>query len=253
MPNKTTDLYLYEKKLFKAVYQKIETEKGSKSKNNAAEILETILEDDYHCFEAKKRTLIRWYDRFVLGREVECGDPSNNLKNHLALFLGHYEYHEFVNSLKKNTITTVDLPKKTTVNLGETKKATPVKGIALASVLIILVITISYFFNSLNIFDKNEHSMIWKNDHFEEFSNDTNMLSLGAKKLILVPYNKEAILYHQKIELNCEDSIKDVWYYKVNNHELELFNFPGLHPINRKTLKALTYNMKKKYVCKNID
>jgi len=250
MPNKTVDSYLYEKELFKKVYLKIETEKRSKTKSKSAEILEGILEEDYRCFDAKKRTLIRWYDRFVLGREVECGDPSNNVKNNIADFLGFNDYHEYVNSLKKDALTTADLPKKTTVNLNQTKKATPLKGIALVSVLVILVITISYFFNSIKVFTGNENSMVWINDHFEEYSDDTNMLTLGVKNLLLFPYNKEAILYHKKIKLNCDDSIKDVWYYKVSNHQIELFNFPGLHPINRKTLKALTYDMKKKYVCK---
>ncbi len=40
-----------------------------------------------------------------------------------------------------------------------------------------------------------------------------------------------------------------MWYYKVNSHELDLFSFPGLHPTNEKTLKAMTHDMRKKYVC----
>jgi len=253
MPNKTTDLYLYEKKLFKAIYQKIETEKGSKSKSKSAEILEGILEEDYHCFEAKKRTLLRWHKRFVLELYEECGDPSNNVKNNIADFLGFNDYHEYVNSLKNDTSTAVVPTQKIITNLNQTKKATPVKGIALISVLAIVVLAVGYFLTSLNVFTNNEHSMIWVTDHFEEYSDDTNMLTLGINKMTLFPYNEEAILNYKKIELNCENPIKKVWFYKVNNHELELFNFPGLHPINGKTLKALTPYMRKTYVCNKTE
>jgi hypothetical protein len=89
--------------------------------------------------------------------------------------------------------------------------------------------------------------MFWNGTNYELFTTDMSVNSL--KTLQLVPYVDTAITYHKKIALKCDTPIKNVWYYKLNSNKLEFFNFSGLHPLNGKTLKALTKNMKKKYVC----
>ena len=244
MLKKTDDHYIYEKELFKQVYHKIETEMGGKSKNNSSILLESILEDDYRFYDAKSRTLIRYYDRFVLEKEVSCGNPSNILKNNLADFLTYTDYNEFVLSLKKDNPISIASKKKKNNNSKHVKKTTFVKTIALIGIVAFVAI-----FYSLSIFPLEKNTMVWKSDHYEKYSDEIDMQSLGVQKLTLVPYNTEAINKHQKIKLTCEDPIKNVWYYKVHKNELEFYNFPGLHPVNGKTLKALTIGMKQKYVC----
>lgn len=93
--------------------------------------------------------------------------------------------------------------------------------------------------------------MIWKDDHYEEVSFDTKKYELGKLKL----YKEDRIKSFTKIKVNCEYDFFDkagapqVWYYKNDLGELELFTSVGLHPETGTTLKPISAYMIHKYIC----
>ncbi|NQY31376.1 MAG: hypothetical protein HRT69_18160 [Flavobacteriaceae bacterium] len=253
----TTKSIDYEKELLLQVFEKIKREKGATSTNNAADILEDILLDKYN-FKKSARTLFRNYNKHVLGKEESCGALTLELNNCLAKFLELEDYNEFVQSLKNDNLE-IDSPEKRNIDTDKlivnprlvedttTRKETiKSKAPYFIIVLLILLGIANYFYTNTKV-ESHDSWMVWKTDHYEEYNNDLTTQGFDSLKLVL--YNEMAIQNYRKIELQCEESIKKIWYYKVNKNKLELFNFPGLHPTNGKTLKAMTSDMKKKYVC----
>lgn len=235
----TTKVNDYEKELLLQVFEKIKKENGGTSINKIAELLEDLLLDTYK-HRKSARTLVRYYNKYVLGKEESCGVLSLELNNYLAEVLEYKDFNEFVESLKEHS------PGKKPIRFKGIKPKVKANHILMTGGALILMI-IFYFFSLNKVASYDNQWMIWSEDHYEVFTNEMKVNSLNTVKL--VPYNDMAIKYHTKITIACNTSIKNIWYYKVNKNELELFNFPGLHPINEKTLKALSYSMKKKYVC----
>jgi hypothetical protein len=91
--------------------------------------------------------------------------------------------------------------------------------------------------------------MVWKNKHFVKVACTTNYHEK------VVPMDPARFANFKEIDVNQTTVFFDevtgeplVWYYKPNNGELEFFNYPGLHPINGATLKAITPYISQKYV-----
>lgn len=247
----------YGREILHQVFEKIKREKGATSNNNAADTLEIILFEEYK-FQISAMTLYRYHKKYVLGKDVSCGAPTFELNNYFAKILGFEDFNKFAQSLNN------DIPELESPDKEKRKVVTPkdnssneegkssilelIKNNAPYVVIVFLIgLVITNYFYTDTMVKSDDSWMVWKTDHYEEFNNDLKTLNLNSIKLI--PYNKKAILEYRKIELNCESSVKKVWYYKVNKNELEFFNFPGLHPINGKTLKEMNNDMKKKYVC----
>lgn len=235
----TTKVNDYEKELLLQVFENIKKEKGGTSINNTAELLEDLLLEKYR-HQKSARTLVRYYNKYALGKEESCGVLTLELNNHLAKVLEYKDYNEFVESLRK------DSPDKKAVKFESLKPKIKTNHILMAGGALTFIL-IFYFFSLNKVASYSNQWMIWNEDHYEVFTNEMKVNSLNSVKL--VPYNNMAIKYHKKITIACDTSIKNIWYYKVNNHKLEFYNFAGQHPMNGKTLKALTYNMRKKYVC----
>lgn len=246
-----------EKELLYQVFEKIKREKGATSNNNAADMLEILLLEEYK-FQKSSRTLVRNYNQNVLGKDENCGPLTLEVNNYFAKILGFEDFSEFVQSLK------IDSPEVESSDKEKIKVVTPkdnssneegkssilelvIKNAPYVVIVFLIGLVISNYFYTDTMVKSDDSWMVWKTDHYEEFNNEIKTLNLNSIKL--VPYNKKAILEYRKIELDCESSIKKVWYYKVNKNELEFFNFPGLHPINGKTLKEMNNDMKKKYIC----
>ena len=234
----------YVREILHQVFEKIKKENGGITNNKAATLLEDQLARDYK-YSITVRTLVRYHSKYVEYKDVVCGIPTLEFNNYLAEILGFEDYNEFIQSLKSD-ISELGLSNKKSISLGGFKPKVKTNHLIMTGGFLIFIV-VFYFFSSNKVASYDKQWMIWNEDRYVVFTNE--MKTDSITNINLIPYNKTAIKYHQKITLKCESSIKKVWYYKVNNHELEFFNFPGLHPINRKTLKALTYNMKKKYVC----
>lgn len=222
----------YEKELLHRVFEKIKAEKGATSVNNTAELLEDILLEKYN-HKKSARTLVRYYNKYVLEKEESCGAISFEFNNCLAKILGHHDFTNFIDTHEENGTDKIILKSKNKTIL------------IIGGFLLLLLIFYFLSFNKIASYDKKW--MFWNGTNYELFTTDMSVNSL--KTLQLVPYVDTAITYHKKIALKCDTPIKNVWYYKLNSNKLEFFNFSGLHPLNGKTLKALTKNMKKKYVC----
>lgn len=227
----------YEKELLYGVFEKIKAEKGATSINNAAELLEDILFENYN-HKKSARTLVRYYNKYVLNKNESCGAISFEFNNCLAKILGFSNFKNFIeeqeDSSSINNFSKFD-------KLESKIKINPI--LILGCLLICAVLIFMYKYNT----SENKKWMFWNGTNYEVFTTDISVNSL--KKIQLVPYLDTAITSYKKIELKCDTPIKNIWYYKLNNKKLEFFNFSGLHPLNGKTLKALTKNMKKKYVC----
>lgn len=227
----------YEKELLYCVFEKIKKEKGATSINNAAELLEDLLLENYN-HKKSARTLVRYYNKYVLNKDESCGAITFEFNNCLAKILGFTDFRTFIEEQQEyssiNPVSKFD-------TLNYRSKINPI----LISGCLLLCIVLVYFLNYKTTNSKKW--MFWNGTNYEVFTIEMKADSL--KSLQLIPYADSAIKYHKKITLKCETPIKNVWYYKLNSKKLEFFNFSGLHPVNGKTLKALTQNMKKKYVC----
>jgi hypothetical protein len=229
----------YENEILHQVFEKIKKENGGTSINKTAEILEDILLEEFK-HQKSARTLVRYYNKYVLNKDETCGVLTFELNNYLAEILEHKDFKTFVGTLKELG------PNKNSKNLGGFKPKVKNNQILMAGGTLTIIL-VFYFFSFNKVASYNNQWMIWNKDHYEIFTNE--MKVNNQKPVKLIPYNEMAIKYHKKITIACDTSIKNVWYYKVNNHKLELYNYAGQHPVNGKTLKALTYNMRNKYVC----
>lgn len=115
----------------------------------------------------------------------------------------------------------------------------------LAAVGLIMVVALI-----LGLSEKNKETicMVWKTNHFEKID-----CSVSYKENI-VPIDEVRLQNFKKVDVDLtwdffEESTQKplIWYYKSGN-KIEFYTAPGLHPVNGKTLKAITEHIVDKYV-----
>lgn len=117
-------------------------------------------------------------------------------------------------------------------------------------VLFILVI-ISIGFIIKTIFFNEEGCMVWKDDHWEAISCETEVKSFVD--MPIVHLDKVRLERQRKIIATDTTTFfrngkPVVWYYKTPDGTIEYFSYPGLHPVTGETLKKISHIIIDKYV-----
>ncbi len=161
-------------------------------------------------------------------RKLEHKEPFNiskTAKDHLAIYLGFKDYKDYL----EDTKTTVVSTKKYQI------------------ALLLLIIVVAFF--AYNATQKK--CMIWDEDHF---------VKIHCEEANAKPIDQGLLNNFKKIEAECtedfffnKDNSAKVWYYKRGDKDLELFNSPGIHPVNGKTLHEITAYMINAHICQTLQ
>ncbi|MGO4921385.1 hypothetical protein [Maribacter spongiicola] len=179
------------------------------------------------------KTIERLYDKY-LEKRGSIGDQNEHTINDLCKYLGFNSYADYVKQNRKGKISV-------NVNNGEKKKNLKV----LAAVSLVLIIGLI-----LGLTEKNKKTlcMVWKVDRYEKVDCEVSY------EESIVPLDEVILENFRKVKVDLTTEFFDemtrkplIWYYKSGN-KIEYFTAPGLHPVNGKTLKAITEYMVTKSV-----
>ncbi|MFK7059531.1 hypothetical protein [Flavobacterium oreochromis] len=155
------------------------------------------------------------------------------------------EEHSTVLALKNSKQKIVDKAEEISLfrNLFYKKKSII---ILLAAILPISIASLVYLFSI-----QNNSCLIWKEKKYIEVSCDTEANSFTDLNF-KIPYD-ENLLHLRKIEpTDTTTYFKNgkaiIWYCKINDKHIEIFNAPGHHPVSNKPLKAITRYIINKYL-----
>lgn len=214
------------KGIVEEVFQKAKTECSKHSKNALSN----------HVAESTSisaKTIERLYNKYLEKKGV-VGEQNEHTINDLCKYLNFDSYADYV---KQNPMGKVSKD----VNTIGRKKNWKV----LAAVSLIIVVALI-----LGVSEKSKETicMVWKTDHFEKID-----CSVSYKENI-VPVDEVRLQNFKKVDVDLtwdffEESTHKplIWYYK-SGKKIEYFTAPGLHPVNGKTLKAITEHIVKEYV-----
>lgn len=179
------------------------------------------------------RTLERLHDKYIYNKGV-VGEQNEHTINDLCKYLNFDSYADYVKQNGNYKVSTDVEGQKGKLNW---------KVIATVSLLIVFGLIVGL--SGKNIEPK---CMVWKTDHYEKAD-----CTVSYKEKV-VPLNKERLRNLKKVEVDLATGFFDeadneplIWYYK-SGKKIEYFTAPGLHPINGKTLKAITPYMVNKTV-----
>lgn len=259
------------KLLINEVFRQGEIDSGKNKKNGIALYLKVHLET-FKLFIDEK-TLVRYYDAFVLGRNKEI-NPDTDTLNKLSEYLGYKDFAEFSRTFIKKD----ENANRTTIkiNVDEDEESVSERfskliinitneqnfkmpefikqngfGI-MEMILLVCLVTgnvafsnnkktsgkIALPFMSGGNVDTDKKYMYWNNDRYKA----TDSSNLGPQ-FEVIPMNKSLFKYFKKINredtLTVENAMGNVWYDKSNNN-VEFFTSPGIHPENGKALKDVS-------------
>ncbi|MEP2059790.1 MAG: hypothetical protein ABJJ05_18425 [Maribacter litoralis] len=179
------------------------------------------------------KTIERLYDKY-LEKRGSIGDQNEYTINDLCKYLGYNSYADYVKQNRKGKISI-------NVNNGEEKKNWKV----LAAVSLVLVVGLIL---GLSEKSKEPKCMVWRIDHYEKTDCSTSYMEN------IIPLDEVRLQTFKKVKVNISCNFFDEttgkpmkWYYKSGN-TIEFYTAPGLHPVNGKTLKAITEHIIDKYV-----
>ncbi|WP_282050232.1 hypothetical protein [Maribacter aquivivus] len=169
-----------------------------------------------------------------IDKKENIGKQSEHTINVLCQYLGYKSFADYVKQNSKGKIS-VEVNK-----VGEKKNW---KVIAFISLIVVVGLILG-----LSEKNKGTSCMVWKVDHFEKVA-----CSVSHKENI-VPLDEVRLNTLKKVEVDLTTNFFDettqkplIWYYKSGN-KIEYYTAPGLHPVNGKTLKAITEYMANKTV-----
>ena len=223
--------------LFKQLFNHLEKEVFSKkpTKNGMAVYFVTVVLEkqmDKPNYISDK-SIKGYYDKFVLGKENKSGEPTRELCDLIASYIGYNNFLDFELENKK-----FEGPKRLSL-LGRIKKSKGVKrlGLAMASGALLLS---GVYYN-----ETREECWVWDPYKYKKISCD-HADAILPKDI----FNVEVL---QKITVDKNTNFfKEgkvlVWYSKLRNGDIQYFNGRGVHPITGKELKPITPYIVSKYV-----
>jgi hypothetical protein len=226
------------KQLLEEIFQKLllEVENNNKTINGCfVFFVNEVLEKRFNSPNLiGERTMIDYYKKHVEGKHNNSKEPSHELKNYMANYLGYVDFSGFEISKKKNTATSI----RNKDNYTKRK---------LKFIPIIFLITIFlgffYFYNSTN-----KNCIKWEDDHYIEINCNfikTEEIELNNKNINIEQFKKLEITRSTVFFNAYKNPI--VWYGKINS-KIDFFNTRGIHPITKKELKPVTKYILDKYV-----
>ena len=161
---------------------------------------------------------------------------------------------KFVRSTKnENDIVLENVEVETVISDSTSKEKEPRKKRKLIFWLLGVVALLSMGYTAKDLFLPAKECMQWQIDHYEPvecLAEVTDSINFGKIEAL-----DETLLDFKKIEVNkhfpfFKDGKATVWYYKVNDEELEYFNGTGNghHPLLNKPLHPITKHMINRYV-----
>lgn len=169
-----------------------------------------------------------------IDKKENIGKQSEYTINVLCQYLGYESFADYVKQNSKDKIS-VEINK-----VGAKKNW---KVIAAISLIVVVGLILG-----LSEKSKTTACMVWKVDHYEKAD-----CAVSYKENI-VPLDEVRLNTFKKVEVDLTTEFFDeitqeplIWYHK-SGKQMEYFTAPGLHPVNGKTLKAITEYMANKTV-----
>lgn len=121
-------------------------------------------------------------------------------------------------------------------------------------IALIIFLPLFAFFSSLLIYKKfiaHKDCLEWKDDRYIEVDCDAKIdtfVNLSSK----LPFNEGLLRIRKIIPTDTTTYFKNgkaiIWYCKISENQIELFNAPGFHPETESPLKPITNYMINKYL-----
>lgn len=182
--------------------------------------------------EIAERTLLRYYDGYILKKEGEKTKPNAFNLDALSTYLGFENFSNFSLQKKSNT-------KKESIGLNK-------KLSLIGSTIIVSCIGYITYDNT------KENCMIWvENTHYETVSCEDKGDLQSVLKDMYVLENFKRIAPDSTYAFFKIDGKENLWYGKNSKGDLEYFTSHGKHPVTDGTLKKITPYMIKNHIWKN--
>lgn len=209
------------KEIVEKVFEKAKVECAVHTRNSLSNFISSST-------AISSKTVERLYGKYI-EKKGTVGKQNEHTINMLCQYLNFESYADYVKQNGKEN--------------KNVKREKNWKRIVLVSLIIGvgLILILRYNENSADC-------MVWKKDHFEKID-----CSVSYKEKV-VPFNAVRLKNFKKVAVNLstkffneENNNPLIWYYKSGD-KVEFYSAPGLHPINGKTLKAITPYMIDKHI-----
>ncbi|WP_165748153.1 hypothetical protein [Cellulophaga sp. Z1A5H] len=223
------------KKLITLVFEKAETDIGSKVKNRMAQHLSEVLSDEYN-YPFSTKSFTNLYNKFIEADIPANEDLKPELTKCLCKYLGYKNYAEFVTAHPSE----LEEPNDDEQPKG-TKGTDSKKGNRVIPFIVVMVIsTLTYF----GFVREKQNCMVWQEDHYVQSA------CAGAK--YEEPYQELLVLNFRKLndieEVRARyEQHQELWYLKTGG-EVEFFTYYNVHPVYHKGLHKVTDYMYKTHV-----
>ena len=238
------------KKIVEEVFEKAKTKSASHSKHALSKQIELESRLSY-------KTLERTHNKFITKTRDLDYAPNSDSIDEFCIYLGYQDYADYVSKKSVKTTrpqdSTLDISKPTETVKPASKKKLQFLVIA-ALVIICMAIAAHMNYNSIDLNNtKSGACMTWNGGSYEEISCSEKPYSKFGTPI--EPYEDTRLKNFKRVKVNmatpffAEETDKPlIWYYKTNEGTIEYYTAPGVHPINGKTLKAVTKYIIQKYV-----
>ncbi|SDS57157.1 hypothetical protein SAMN05192545_1639 [Maribacter dokdonensis] len=169
-----------------------------------------------------------------IDKKDNIGKQSEHTINVLCQYLGYESFSDYV---KQNS--------KEKISLEDNKVVTKKNWKLITAISLIVVVGLIL---GLSEKSKEPKCMVWRIDHYEKTDCTTSYTEN------IIPLDEVRLQTFKKVKVNITCTFFDEttgeptkWYYKSGNN-IEFYTGPGLHPVNGKTLKAITEHIVDKYV-----
>ncbi|MCC4212024.1 hypothetical protein [Leeuwenhoekiella parthenopeia] len=246
----------YVKKITEEVFKKAKDKSASHKKYALAKEVEAATGLSY-------RTIERTYDRYIR-RKDEDYNPSSNTIEEFCVYLGYQDYAEYVEKHKAKEPDNGPLP-SSLKDQNETQDSSTgaatkpgqkiwryaaIFGTFTLTLLLVLYLIIQ---NKTSEVADSENCMTWTGRFYKKTPCSKGSYSTYGNTI--EPYDEKRFENFKRVEVDIttpffsEQNQKPLlWYYKNEQGEIEYYTAPGLHPVNGKTLKAVTEYIVEKYV-----
>ena len=180
------------------------------------------------------------------------------------MYLGYQDYAEYVKKIKAKKLDVGPLhtnlkdknetkDPSTGTEAKSNKKSWHSASILGAFALTLLLVLYLLFQNKTSEVADSINCMTWTGRFYEKIPCSKG--SYSEYGTAIEPYDKKRFENFRIVDVDITTSFFSeqnqkplLWYYKTENGEIEYYTAPGLHPVNGKTLKAVTEYIIKKYV-----
>ncbi len=201
--------------------------------------------------DLSSKTLERAYDRYIK-KDKSKGAPQAESVDLLCKYLGREGYADYI---REYIDSKEDGPDETPEDLNESS----VRGNwpKILIIISVMILTTLMFYNWQVEFtpeiSKRNECMAWADSVYVEVSCATRPYSKYGTRVEPLDPMKLENFKKVKVSMATQFFAKEtnkplIWYYKNKDEEIEYFTAPGLHPINRETLRKITEDIIQRYV-----